>query len=40
VLTTNQVLAAGLDIPVTFQFAHAGKLTLSVPMGDLSESAG
>jgi copper(I)-binding protein len=40
VLTTNQVLAAGLDIPVTFQFAHAGKLTLSVPMGDLLESAG
>jgi copper(I)-binding protein len=40
VLTTNQVLAAGLDIPVTFQFAHAGKLTLLVPMGDLLESAG
>ena len=40
VLTTNHVVAAGLDIPVTFQLAHAGKLTLSVPMGDLSESAG
>lgn len=39
-LTTNQVLHAGLDIPVTFQFRHAGKLTLPVPMGDLSESAG
>jgi copper(I)-binding protein len=39
-LTTNQVLHAGLDIPVTFQFQHAGKLTLPVPMGDLSESAG
>ena len=39
-LTTNQVLHAGLNIPVTFQFRHAGKLTLPVPMGDLSESAG
>ncbi len=39
-LTTNQVLHAGLDIPVTFQFRHAGKLSLPVPMGDLSESAG
>ncbi|MBV8997037.1 MAG: copper chaperone PCu(A)C [Pseudonocardiales bacterium] len=32
-LTTNQVVHAGLDIPITFQFQHAGKLTLSVPMG-------
>jgi hypothetical protein len=34
------MLHAGLDIPVTFQFRHAGKVTLPVPMGNLSESAG
>jgi periplasmic copper chaperone A len=37
VLTTNQVLRAGLDTPVTFQFQHAGKLTLLVPMGAIPD---
>lgn len=31
-LTTNQVLHAGLDTPVTFQFRNAGKVTLPVPI--------
>ena len=39
VLTTNQVLRAGLDTPVTFQFRNAGKVTLPVPMGTLSDTA-
>jgi copper(I)-binding protein len=39
VLTTNQVLQAGLDTPITFQFQHAGNLTLPVPMGAVSDSA-
>ena len=38
VLTTNQALHAGLDTPVTFQFRHAGKVTLPVPLGALSDS--
>jgi hypothetical protein len=37
-LTTNQVLHAGLNIPVTFQFRNAGKVTLPVPMGALSDA--
>jgi copper(I)-binding protein len=37
-LTTNQVLHAGLNIPITFQFQHAGKLTLPVPMATPSNS--
>jgi copper(I)-binding protein len=32
VLTTTQPLRAGLNTPVTFQFRHAGKVTLPVPM--------
>ena len=39
-LTTNQVLHVGLNTPVTFQFQHAGKLTLPVPMAALSDSGG
>jgi copper(I)-binding protein len=38
VFTTNQVLRAGLDTPITFQFQHAGKLTLLVPMGAASDT--
>ncbi|MGH3787042.1 MAG: hypothetical protein ACRDRG_10935 [Pseudonocardiaceae bacterium] len=33
VLITNQVLHAGLNTPVTFQFRNAGNITLAVPMG-------
>jgi copper(I)-binding protein len=44
VLTTTAPLRAGLNIPVTFQFRNAGKLTLPVPMaappGQPSNSAG
>jgi copper(I)-binding protein len=39
VLTTNQVLRAGLSIPVTFQFRNAGKATLPVPMAEPPNSA-
>ena len=38
VLITNQVLHAGLNTPVTFQFRTAGKITLQVPMGSASNS--
>lgn len=37
--TTNQVLRAGLDTPVSFRFVHAGTLTLLVPMGAVSDTA-
>jgi len=37
-LTTNQVLHAGLNTPITFQFQHAGSLTLPVPMAAPSDS--
>jgi len=37
-LTTNQVLHAGLNTPITFQFQHAGRLTLPVPMATPSDS--
>lgn len=38
VFTTNQILRAGLDTPITFQFQHAGRLTLLVPMGAVSDT--
>jgi hypothetical protein len=34
-LTTDRLLRAGLDTPLTFQFRNAGKLTLPVPMAPL-----
>lgn len=37
VLITNQALHAGLDTPLTFQFRHAGKVTLTVPLGAHSD---
>lgn len=36
-LTLNRVLRDGLNIPVTFQFQHAGTVTLSVPTGARSD---
>ena len=36
-LTLNQVLRDGLNIPVTFQFQHAGMVTLSVSTGARSD---
>jgi copper(I)-binding protein len=39
VLTTTQPLHAGLNTPITFQFRHAGKVTLPVPMGSPPNSA-
>jgi hypothetical protein len=38
VLTTNQVLRAGLDTPITFEFHHAGKVTLPVPLAAPSDT--
>ncbi len=38
VLLTNQVLPAGLNTPVTFEFRRAGKVTLPVPMGPAPNS--
>jgi hypothetical protein len=32
-LTLNRVLRAGLNIPLTFRFQHAGTVTLWVPTG-------
>ncbi|MFY9809231.1 MAG: hypothetical protein WAK86_18510 [Pseudonocardiaceae bacterium] len=40
VLTTTQPLHAGLTTPITFQFRHAGRLTLPVPMSAPPNSAG
>lgn len=40
VLTTNQLLHAGLNTPVTFRFRNAGKVTLPVPMAATPNSAG
>ncbi|MGH3846073.1 MAG: copper chaperone PCu(A)C [Pseudonocardiaceae bacterium] len=39
VRTTNQVLHAGVDTPVTFQFRNAGKVTLPVPIATPSDTA-
>jgi copper(I)-binding protein len=36
-LTLNRVLRAGLNIPVTFAFQHAGMVTLWVPTGARSD---
>jgi len=36
-LTINRVLRAGLNIPLTFEFQHAGTVTLSVPTGARSD---
>lgn len=36
-LTLNRILRDGLSIPVTFQFRHAGTVTLSVPTGARSD---
>jgi periplasmic copper chaperone A len=38
VLLTNQVLHAGLNTSVTFEFRKAGKITLPVPMGPAPNS--
>lgn len=40
VLTTNQLLHAGLNTPVTFQFRNAGKVTVPVPMAAPPNPAG
>lgn len=39
-LITTRPLRAGLNIPVTFQFRNAGRVTLSVPMAAPPTSAG
>jgi copper(I)-binding protein len=36
-LTLNRVLRAGLNIPLTFEFQHAGTVTLGVPTGARSD---
>lgn len=36
-LTLNRILRDGLSIPITFQFRHAGTVTLSVPTGARSD---
>jgi periplasmic copper chaperone A len=36
-LTLNRVLRAGLNIPLTFDFQHAGTVTLRVPTGARSD---
>jgi hypothetical protein len=36
-LTLNRMLRSGLNIPVTFQFQHAGTVILSVPTGARSD---
>jgi periplasmic copper chaperone A len=36
-LTLNRVLRDGLSVPVTFQFQHAGTVTLLVPTGARSD---
>jgi len=36
-LTLNRVLRAGLNIPLTFEFQHAGTVTLRVPTGARSD---
>jgi copper(I)-binding protein len=37
ILTLNRVLRAGLNIPITFEFQHAGTVTLWVPTGARSD---